>query len=142
MDAWHRYYPPDVFVTLWDRLDALTWSGDVFVSDQVRIELREKDDDLFRWVDARRHMCRMGTEIQDSVSEILALYPDLIDARAYRDMADPFVIAAARVAGGTVVTAERATRPPSRPKIPNVCDGLGVPWMPVLEFLRRQGWTF
>jgi hypothetical protein len=143
MDGWRRYYPPDVFPSLWERIDTLGGTGEVFFADQVRLELQAKDDDLFEWVNGRRNMCRPLTEdIQRSVEEILTLYRDLVDPRATRDFADPFVIAAARVADATVVTGEKPTRAPDRPKIPNVCEGLGVDCIDILEFIRRQGWTF
>jgi len=143
MDGWRRHYPPDVFISLWERLDEMGERGEMFIMDQVRLELDVKDDDLSAWVNARRHICRpLSNEIQESIEEILHLYPDLVDPRALRDFADPFVIAGARVHNASVVTGEKLTRPPERPKIPNVCDGLGVPWMGILEFMRRQGWTF
>ena len=144
MDGWRRYYPPDVFPSLWERIDGLAVDGEVFVADQVRLELRVKDDDLYEWVNDRRdRLCRPLTDdIQASIEEILVLYPDLVDPRALRDFADPFVIAAARVTGAIVVTGEKATRPPERPKIPNVCDGLGTECLNILDFIRRQRWTF
>jgi hypothetical protein len=48
-------------------------------------------------------------EIQASATEILAKSPQLVNMRRSRSVADPFVIALARVQGVTVVTAERAS---------------------------------
>jgi hypothetical protein len=46
-------------------------------------------------------------EIQASATEILAKFPQLVIMRRSRSVADPFVIALARVQGLTVVTWRR-----------------------------------
>jgi hypothetical protein len=50
------------------------------------------------------------------------------------------VIALARMEGGTVICEER--RKPSRPHIPDVCDALGIPCIPLLDLVREQGWHY
>lgn len=59
-----------------------------------------------------------------------------------RSAADPFVIALAMVNNGTVVTQETATGHIEKPRIPDVCDALGVPWLTLMGFIEAQGWTF
>jgi hypothetical protein len=49
-----------------------------------------------------------------SATEILAKFPQLVNTRRSRSVADPFVIALARVQGLAVVTAERASLDASR----------------------------
>ena len=56
LDAWVRYYPPDVFETLWKQLDSLVAKGRLLAIDEVRRELEKKDDELFKWVSARPAM--------------------------------------------------------------------------------------
>jgi len=56
--------------------------------------------------------------------------------------ADPFVIALARVHGGVVVTEETQSRNLTKPKIPDVCDSMGVPWLNLMGFVQEQGWVF
>lgn len=41
LDAWRRYYPPDVFPALWTNLDRLIASGSLRATDEVRIELAQ-----------------------------------------------------------------------------------------------------
>jgi hypothetical protein len=55
-------------------------------------------------------------------------------------VADPFVIAAAAIRGGTVVTQEHLK--PNAAKIPNVCDHFGIPWTDVEGFMVHQSWNF
>jgi len=79
----------------------------------VLLELERQDDDVFAW--ARRHVTFMPLEdeIQASATEILAKFPQVNMSRS-RSVADPFVIALARVQGLRVVTAERGDSDPSR----------------------------
>lgn len=55
-------------------------------------------------------------------------------------VADPFVVACARVRDGCVVT-EEASRP-NAARIPNVCGHFGVRCTNVEGFLREIGWEF
>jgi len=55
-------------------------------------------------------------------------------------VADPFVIAAASVRNGRVVTEE--TRRPNAGKIPNVCEHFAIPWTNLEGFMEAEGWEF
>jgi hypothetical protein len=72
----------------------------------VLLELERQDDDVFAW--AKRHVTFMPlrNEIQASATEILTKFPQLVNTRRSRSVADPFVIALARVQGLTVVSAD------------------------------------
>jgi len=66
----------------------------------------------------------------------------LIDTRKNRSGADPFVIALAKVEGCGVVTGEKPTNHPERPKIPDVCRAIGIPCINILQLCREQKWVF
>jgi hypothetical protein len=55
-------------------------------------------------------------------------------------VADPFVIACAKVRGGSVVTEEQFK--PNAAKIPNVCQHFNVPCIDLEEFMHQQKWSF
>ncbi len=55
-------------------------------------------------------------------------------------VADPFVIACAKIRNGTVVTEERLK--PNAAKIPNVCEYFNVPCTDLEGFMQSQGWNF
>jgi hypothetical protein len=55
-------------------------------------------------------------------------------------VADPFLIAAAHVRGGTVVTEE--LEKPNAAKVPNVCKHFGIPCTNVAGFLEASAWQF
>jgi len=59
-----------------------------------------------------------------------------------RNGADPFVIALARVRGGVVVTEETASGNIQKPRIPDVCDAINVPWVNLIGFVTAQGWSY
>jgi hypothetical protein len=54
----------------------------------------------------------------------------------------PFVIALAMVHGGTVVTEETLSRNLTKPRIPDVCDAMGIPRLNLLGFVQAQSWVF
>ena len=92
-----RYYPPDVFPTLWTQMDSAASGGLVFAIDEVYRELEKKDDTAFQWLKARRVMVvAIDTAIQQHVASILAAHPRLIEysqeqvpGRSIRDWPSP-----------------------------------------------------
>jgi len=55
-------------------------------------------------------------------------------------VADPFVVACARVRNGCVVTEE--AKKPNAAKIPNVCEHFGLECTNVEGFMARNDWQF
>jgi hypothetical protein len=55
-------------------------------------------------------------------------------------VADPFVIACAKIRGGTVVTEERLK--PNAARIPNICQHFGIPCTNLEGFMQLMGWNF
>jgi hypothetical protein len=142
IECWSRSYPPDVFPGLWLKMDELVTRQQVLCPEEVRVELTRQEDELAKWASARPHMfVPLDEAIQRSTSELLAQHQLLMKATKNRNGADPFVIATAQVKSLTVVTEEQGGTP-AKPKIPSVCQALGVPCVNVLSFLRDQGWSF
>ena len=63
--------------------------------------------------------------VQIEAARVLAKYPRLVGERKLRTLADPFVIALARVVRFQIVTDEKPTGSLHRPNIPDVCTYLG-----------------
>ncbi len=141
LDAWVRYYPPDVFGTLWERLDGLAREGRLFVIDEVRRELESQEDEAFGWVAARpATVVALDAGIQARAVPVISGYPSLTRTKSLMSgAADPFVIALAIERGLTVVTSEKSK--PSKPRIPDVCRAMGVPCITWIELFRREGWV-
>lgn len=142
LDGWVRYYAPEVFPSLWRQMESAAADKTIVAVQDVLLELERQDDDVFAW--AKRHVTfvPLEEEIQASATEILAKFPQLVNTRRSRSVADPFVIALARVQGLTVVTAERASGSPQKPRIPDVCAGVGVKCVPLLGMFKELGWQF
>ena len=140
LDAWVRYYPPDVFDTLWQRLDGLVSGGRLLAIDEVRRELEKQDDELHKWLAARPSMIvALDGEIQTRATPIINGFGSLTNTKSVMSgSADPFVIALAQERKLTVVTAEKSK--PTKPRIPDVCKALGVPCITLVELFRREGW--
>lgn len=142
LDAWVRYYPPDVFPGIWEQMDRAAKGGIVKSSDEVLRELSKKDDGAHDWIKAHAEMViALDNEIERHVQEIMSRYPRLVDSKKGRSGGDPFVIAVARVKNLTVITGENATGNIAIPRIPDVCDDLGIRWLRMLDFFREQKWT-
>jgi hypothetical protein len=136
-----RYYPPDVFPTIWTQLEGAATGGNIFAIDEVYRELEKKDDVAFQWLKARPVMIvAIDTEIQKRVTTILGVHPRLVDTRRNRSSGDPFVIALAQARNMSVVTGERASGVITKPNIPDVCAVLKIPCINVLTMFRNEGW--
>lgn len=143
LDGWRRHYPPDVFPALWQRLDQLITSSDLAATEEVLRELERKDDEVHEWFKERGGMFILIDEpIQIAVAQLLADYRRLVNDQRNRSMGDPWVIALAQVHGCAVVSGEQRSGNLNRPRIPDVCDALGIRCISLLELIREQRWLF
>jgi len=133
-------YPPDIFPGLWSNLEALIQKGMLRATEEVLEELRKKDDELLKW--AKRQdgfFVPIDLLLQQQVRKVLSDFPSLYDLEKNKSGADPFVIAQALQFGYTIVTEEKKSGNPIKPKIPNVCDAYGIKHINLLALLREQG---
>lgn len=144
LDASVRYYPIDIFPTLWSKLDIIVENGELIAPDEVLHELEKKDDEIYAWAKQRQKLFYpLNDQLQIVVKdEILATFPKLVDSKKNRSQADPFVVGLARITGRTVVTGERNAGNAQNPKIPDVCEFFGIRCINFLQFIREKGWNF
>ncbi|MBI3415194.1 MAG: DUF4411 family protein [Verrucomicrobia bacterium] len=143
LDGWQRHYPPDVFPTLWAKIDALVTAGEIISSEEVYFELQRKSDDLHDWVKARKQMLvPLDEAIQIRAATLLAEYPRLVDTLRGRSKADPFVIATAMERNAVVVTGEIISGNLDRPRIPDVCQVKTIRCINFLQMIREVKLTF
>lgn len=137
LDGWARHYPPDVFPSLWKKLEELIEKGDLFSSEEVYVELRRKDDELHHWMQSRKQMLvPLDEAIQVRAAALLSEFPRLVDTLRGRSKADPFVIATAIERGAAVVTGELLTGNREKPRIPDVCKVEGIQCISFLQMIR------
>ena len=143
LDGWQRNYPPDVFPTLWTKVEEVVAGGEVFSSEEVYVELQKKDDEIHDWIQARKEMLvPLTEEIQTIASHLLLEFPRLVDTLRNRSKADPFVIATAIDRKATVVTGEPVTGNMNKPRVPDVCNVKGVRCITFLQMIRELKLTF
>jgi hypothetical protein len=143
LDGWVRYYPPDVFPSLWSHLEGMITSGELLSPDEVLSELSQKDDAVYKWAKTNSAIfVPLDEEVQRATAEILAEFPRLVGAMKDRNRADPFVIALAKTKQAIVVTGEKSIGTRDRPRIPIVCDHFGIGHCTLLQLIREKQWTF
>ena len=149
-----REYYPDVFPSFWRNMDAVAANGEISSVEQVLDELglyKGQRGYLDQWVGAHREMCTDASRREaEAAVEILAIpqFRSLItqkEAQRGNPVADPFVIAKAMVAGGTVVTRELSAqkrKDPANAHIPDVCQHFNIDCITPMDFMRAKGWEF
>lgn len=140
MEPWIRLYPTDLFPAIWDKLQELVSDGAVCAPQEVRMELMKQKDDLLAWADGCKNLFPLydqATLLQ--AKHIINTFPGLMKVDSLRSGADPWVVAMARVRGVPVVTYETRGKKGGAPKIPDVCDQLGVNVVSMVDVLRAEG---
>lgn len=135
--------PPNIFPTLWENVEKMIREGTVRSVDVVMEELGRRDDDAHNW--ARRNsglFLPLEESIQTATSSILRSHPKLLGNGGGRNGADPFVIGLAISRNGVVVTQETSSGNINKPRIPDVCQALGVECVNLIGFVSMQQWCF
>lgn len=147
LDAWARYYPYDTFPSFWDRFKDLAESGTGVATELIEHELKRKDDGCYQWFkhnNLNDFFIELSDSVQKAVTEMLRNpnYQRLVEDRKGTYGADPFVIALAKVKGLIVVTGEKATKNIAKPKIPDVCEDMGIECVNIIDLMRKEKWRF
>lgn len=144
IDLWRRYYPRDIFESLWDDLEKLVNAGHLVAPREVLEEIKKQDDDLLKWSKDHRDMFEKLTEDQvQTVKNILKDHPRLVDQEKTSPEADPFLIAQAKCRDWAVITSEQSrSNPNAPPKIPDVCENYDVGCYDLIQFFREEEWQY
>ena len=144
IDGLERYYPEDNFPALWQRVDDLIDAGRLVISEEVWHEVEVKTMTAKEWCVGRldRIVVKTDAQIAATVRGILTDHPRLVMNMKGRNRADPFVMAVAQARGAIVVTGEGSDGTPTRPKIPYICDDMGLPCLRFLGVVQNEGWRF
>ncbi len=152
-----QHFYPRVFKSIWDALDELVLQHRLISTREVFKELEQQaiTKELLIWAKANKALFTTPTGAELTfVGEIFRVrhFQGLIGTQQRlrgTPVADPFVIACAKVNQGTVVTEEgweRKGKPiipkPNAAKIPNVCKHFKIPCIDLEEFMHQQRWTF
>ena len=142
-----RHYYPERFPTLWDKFDALVSEGKLLSVREVFNEIGSSEDSLANWAKEKKNILFL-----ESTTEELKLVGEIFQVRHFQAMirkqerlkgkpvADPFVIARAKISSACVVTQEKNTEKAA--KIPNVCEHFEIPCINLEGFMEKENWTF
>ena len=142
--AKNLHYGFDFCPAFWDWLIERHEACAVFSVEKVGYELRDVEDELSEWADARGHQFFVPVD-GSSVGSLRAVsqwttgqnYEPAAIAN-FLQVADYYLAAQAHAGGHIVVTHEVPSSSKRKIKIPDVCIGLGITCMTPFEMLRRE----
>ncbi len=143
-----KHFYPVIFKSIWTGLDDLVQQQKLISTREVWNEMERGNPDQHtnEWLKSRKEIFTTpsAAELQ-FVAQIFQIphFQGLIGQKQRltgAPVADPFVIACAKVKNGTVVTEEQFK--PEAAKIPNVCQHFNVPCIDLETFMQQQGWSF
>ena len=141
------HYYPRRFPTLWEQFDALVSGGELISVREVFNEIGSRKDSLGTWAKKQKNILFLETTFEEFkfVAEIFQVrhFQAMIRKQERlkgKPVADPFVIARAKILNACVVTQEKKTE--NAAKIPNVCDHFGIPCINLEGFMEKENWTF
>ncbi len=143
-----KHFYPGVFKSVWQGLEALIQRGELISTREVWKEMERGNSDQYtnEWFKNHKEIFTMPTAAElQFVAEIFTIqHFHMLIGEQQRlkgtPVADPFVIACAKIQGGTVVTEEQLK--PNAAKIPNVCEHFKIPCINLETFMQQQDWSF
>lgn len=150
IQAWQKYYSPDICPEYWEILNNLGKDDKLFIPALVHEEIARTEDDLSSWLKSSSIPVREITEnVTKCINSIYAANPNhkyLVDNVKGRSLADPWVIAHAIDEKAIVVTKEEKitalNRKKNKIKIPDVCENMKIKWMNDFQLIRELGIRF
>lgn len=150
IEAKNRYYGFDFCPAFWDFLDKEISKTTIFSIKEVYTELSKGDDDLALWIkdrkdtsffipvddeETQKEFMKIAQYVQSNFSQE--------EVNKFLSVADPWLIAKAKVLGATIVTHEvLAPINTKKVKIPNICAYFGINYSNPFNMLRDLGAEF
>jgi hypothetical protein len=153
---YHLYYAFDLLHYFWSFVSENITLKKIKIMDKVYDEITANDDDLSNWLSAVDDLDLV--EYKDS--EIIGCYGNILNyiqgSPLYQDtalkswsasnVADPWLIAAAKKYSYTVITFEtpnaslNTSQPTKKVKIPDICRQFDVKYENLFYMMRKLGW--
>jgi len=142
-----RHYYPERFPSLWEKFNLLVSNGKIISVKEVYNEIDGKEDELARWAKQQKDGLFLPSTPEElrfvsnifKVTHFQAMIRNQERLRG-NPVADPFVIARAKVLNCYIVTTEVLRD--NAAKIPNVCEHFSIPYINLEGFMQQQRWTF
>jgi len=142
------HYFPERFPSFWKKFDAFVSNGNIVSVREVFNELNAQGvrPHLYDWIKSHQDKFFTPTAEETSfVNQIFVIphFQNLVGTKERlqgRPVADPFVIAAARIKQGCAITEE--VFKDNAAKIPNICQHFGIDYTNLEGFMKREEWQF
>jgi len=142
-----RHYYPERFPSLWEKFYALVSDGKIISVKEVYNEIDSREDALANWAKDQKDKFFSPSTVEEFrfVTEIFKVrhFQAMIRNKERlqgKPVADPFVIARAKIFNCPVVTTEALKD--NAAGIPNVCEHFSIPYIDLEGFMKQEGWTF
>ena len=142
-----RHYYPERFPSLWEKFDDVVENEHLTSVKEVFNEVNRKDDALSIWVKEQKNKLFSNPTVDE-----LHFVADIFRVKHFQGMirkkeqlkgspvADPFVIARAKILDAYVVTEENYAE--NSAKIPNVCKHFNILCISLEGFMSQENWIF
>jgi hypothetical protein len=148
IQGWQKYYSPQVCPSYWDVLNQLGVDGRIFIPKAIYDEVSKVQDDLFKWLKASSIRVAEVTEnVTICLQKMYDTHPDhqyIVAAGSNHSAGDPWLIAHCMDSNSVAVTKEEKVNytKPTKIRMPNICDNVGVRWINDFDFGRELGLKF
>lgn len=142
------HYFPERFPTFWKQLDDYILGGRILSVREVFNELNNNSSKphLLEWMKKNKDIFLIPSHSEMTFVNSIFQVPHfqyLVSAKQRlkgTPVADPFVIASAKIKGACVVTEEYKKKNAAR--IPNICDHFEIDCTNIEGFMRMESWEF
>jgi hypothetical protein len=142
-----RHYYPERFPSLWEKFHTLVSDGKIISVKEVFNEINSREDALSQWAKEQKNIFFPPSTVEELrfVTEIFKVqhFQAMIRKKERlqgKPVADPFVIARAKIFNCPVVTTE--VLKDNAAGIPNVCKHFSIACINTEEFMQKEEWTF
>lgn len=143
------YYYVSRFPTLWDRFNQMVDIGQIISVREVKNEIEghyKKERRINQW--ARENSKIFSVPSKEEMLFVQVIFKvehfQAVISKKNRlegkPVADPFIIAKAKIIDGTVVTNEANN--PNGTKIPNICEYFNIRCIDLEKFMEVENWSF
>ncbi len=143
INGWNDHYPGLAFRPVWDYVAEQMAAGRIVAPRAVAREIQQVSDALAKWA-KDQPFSDPDQRVQALVVQLQSNYAEVFSTPGRND-ADPWVIALAQAEGLSVVTYEgrqfsgAPARQSKKPRMPEICNDLGVPCVNPAQALNDLG---
>lgn len=142
------HFYPSRFPSFWEKFNRSVTAGVIISVREVANEIKKYQGEtpLRQWVKDNSRIFQQPMLAETSfVGDIFKIqhFQDLITKKSRLQgtpVADPWIIAKARIIGGYAVTEEKYKD--NAAKIPNICKHFSVPFLHLEDFMEKENWEF